>query len=169
MNNETIENNTADETNNTSTETVETTETNVEQVEAQPEESAPKTLKSVEAGKVPSTSKESKEKAHVAFLEAARAAANALGFATHDQKGWLKVENLTTGHKLYVARGGKSVKIETTIPTDVLGEYGTAHAGGNGKIASNVVSTVEALNQALEILAMYDAKLPPPRRATKNA
>lgn len=127
------------------------------------DETPPKTLPSATETKSPA-----KEKSvHKSFLAAAQAHATALGFAVEDQKAFLKIVNGETGHKIYVSKGGKEVTIETTLPSDVLGDLGQPYDGTNGRIKSNVNSKLEDLAGALDVLKNFDGKLPPPRSAKK--
>lgn len=113
-------------------------------------------------------SAEDKTPAWEAFANGLRAHAESLGLKIEEQKGFIKYENEATGHKLYVARGGRAVKrVDTTLP--ILGQPNTLPLEkANGKIECHVVPEVEAVKGALTLLASEEfGKLRPSKRAAK--
>lgn len=116
---------------------------------------------------------EKKEKgpaAHLAFVAAAKAHAEALGLQTKDQKGFFQIWNATTGHKLYVAKQGRAVtRIDTTLPVEELGAISLPLTKPNGRVTCHVQATPEAVSAALDVLASYGEKIPSPKRPAKAA
>lgn len=111
--------------------------------------------------------------AYEAFVSACEAHARALGLSVKEQKGFYQFA-ASTGHRLYVAKQGRGVtRIDTTLPRQVLAVNGRdislPLSKPNGRVACHIDPTVESVNAALEILASYQAKIDPPRKATKSA
>lgn len=134
------------------------------------EASAEETEESVEAAPAEGdkAGEAEKEAAHLAFVAAAQAHAEALGLQSKDQKGFFQFFNGTTGHKLYVAKQTKGVtRIDTTLPMDQLGAIALPLDKPNGRIQCHVLATQEAVSTALDLLASYGEKIPSPRKAAK--
>ena len=118
----------------------------------------------------PAQTKEKAEAAHLAFVAAVEAHAQALGLSTKAQKGFFQVFNATTGNKIYVALQSRGVtRIDTTLPADALPGISLPLEKVNGRIECHVVPTAEAVSQALDVLASYEQKIRPPKKADKTA
>ena len=129
-------NNEIEMTNTESTETVETETQDVEGEQLAAEAAA-----------------EEKKPAWIEFTAALAAHAAALGLQVQEQKGFTKFMNPETGHKLYVAKQGRTVKrVDTTLP--ILGEDGTYPLDKpNGKIECHVVAELDKVTEVLTKLA----------------
>lgn len=104
-----------------------------------------------------------KAAAHLAFIAAAEAHAKALGLQTADQKGYFKVWNAETGHKLYVAKQARGVtRIDTTLPPTELSGMTLPLEKPNGRITCHVAP--ESVTAALDKLATYNDKIPSPKK-----
>lgn len=114
-------------------------------------------------------SKEPKTPAWEAFANGLKAHAESLGLQIDVQKGFIKYVNATTGHKLYVARGGREVKrVDTTLPLEGVFEGAYGLEKPNGKIACHIRPDVQMVTEALTLLAGSDfGELPPSKRAPK--
>lgn len=111
---------------------------------------------------------EAKEPAWKAFFEGLRAHAESLGLQMTEQKGFIKLVNGATQHKLYIAKGHKAVKrVDTTLP--ILGRPNTLPLEKpNGKIECHIVPEVSAVNEALDLLASEEfGKLRAAKRQAK--
>jgi hypothetical protein len=101
--------------------------------------------------------KEKKEKApaaHLAFIEAVRVHASALGLGYKDQAGFAQFFESETGHKLYIAKQGKQVKrVDTTLPLVGVMDGAFELDSSNGKIACHIPAEQGAVFQALEMMA----------------
>lgn len=113
---------------------------------------------------------EKKEKAPAAYLAfmAAVAAAEDLGLNVKEQKGFFQVWS-AGGHKIYVGKSSKErVRIDTTLPRSALiingRDISLPLAKPNGRIVCHVDPTVEALKEALMVLASYSDKIRPARK-----
>ena len=157
------------DSNTTSNDSIETTnqeqdnmETEEQQLSADAGESTEGAIEEVEAPK------EKAVPAHLAFVAASKAHADLLGLSQKDQKGFFQVWNATTGHKLYIAKQGRSVtRIDTTLPMSALDGICLPLDKPNGRIACHVQPTTEAVALALEVLASYSDKIPSPKRPAK--
>lgn len=106
--------------------------------------------------------------AYEAFVAACRAHGEALGLQVKEQKGFFQFINATTGHKLYVAKQGRSVtRIDTTLPMSALPGISLKLEKPNGRIACHVQADVDAAQLALDTLATYGEKIPAPKRQAK--
>lgn len=96
---------------------------------------------------------EAKTPAWEAFTTGLKAHAQSLGLEVVEQKGFVKFVNGSTGHKLYAAKGSRSVKrVDCTL--DILGQPNTLPLEkANGKIACHIVPEVEAVKTVLTMLA----------------
>jgi hypothetical protein len=102
------------------------------------------------------------------FAAALTAHAQALGLDTQVQKGFVKMSNKTTGHKLYLAKQSRKItRCETTLP--VLGQPGTHELESpNGRIVCTIDPDPAVVEGFLLMLADNEiAKLPAPKRAAK--
>lgn len=106
---------------------------------------------------------------HKRLLEVAATHAKLVGgLETKDQKGFVQFLNPKTGHKLYVSKGGKSPRIDCSIEANAMGEIAQPFQGENGRIRSSIIADEKSLKEALDTLALFDEKIPAPRRnATK--
>ncbi len=112
--------------------------------------------------------KEKPVPAHLAFVAAAQAHAQALGLAMKDQKGFFQISNAVTGNKLYIAKQGKAVtRIDTTLPVEKLEGIALPLDKPNGRITCHVQPTLEAVTLAIDLLATYEGKIPAPKKAAK--
>lgn len=102
-------------------------------------------------------SKPKKEKApaaHLAFIEAVRVHAAALGLGYKDQAGFAQFYEAETGHKLYIAKQGKQVKrVDTTLPLLGVLEGAVELDAPNGKIACHIPAEQGVVFQALTMMA----------------
>ena len=112
-----------------------------------------------------STSREVTKDLHKRLLEVAANHAKLVGgLETKDQKGFVQFLNPKTGHKLYVSKGGKSPRIDCSIEADAMGEIAQPFQGENGRIRSSILADEKSLKEALDTLALFDEKIPAPRR-----
>lgn len=106
--------------------------------------------------------------AYQVFMTALQAHVEALGLSIKEQKGFIQFMNQTTGHKLYLAKGGREVKrVDTTLPKDQLEGLWLPLENDNGRITCHIEPTVDAVALALEVLAKFDGKIPAPKRSKK--
>lgn len=120
-----------------------------------------------------SKKKEVKEKApaaHLAFVAAAKAHAEALGLSTKDQSQFFQVFNPNTGMKLYISKSDKAVtRIDTTLPAAALPGISYDLDKPNGRIECHVNPDLAAMETALSVLASYTEKLRAPKKAQKQS
>lgn len=118
----------------------------------------------------PVHAKEAKTPAWQVFRDALSAKAESLGLKVKEQAGYIQYLNADTGHKLYVAKGGKEVKrIDTTLP--LVGKLDSAYALEKpvGRIACHIKPDVDAVSAALGMLAdPATGKIPAPKRHKKD-
>lgn len=109
---------------------------------------------------------EDKAPAWIDFTAALMAHAATLGLDSLEQKGFVKFSNKATGHKLYVAKGGRAVKrVDTTLP--ILGKMDGTYelSKPNGKIECHVVAELDKVTAVLTALASEEnGKLRPAKR-----
>ena len=85
-----------------------------------------------------------------------------------DRAGWIKIENFTTGHKVYINKGVTAVtRVESSLPPDAV-KGAQAPEFYNGRIASLIPPTVEAVSEAIRALGSLQDHLPPARRRTRD-
>lgn len=154
-----------------------------EVTEPTPEEAAALSEETGEAqeGAAPATtgpttdnSKAKPAPAYEAFIAAVQAHGEALGLQVKEQKGFFQFANAPTGHRLYVAKQGRSVtRVDTTLPRAALTVNGRdisiSLSKPNGRIACHVDPTIESVTSALDVLATWTAKIEPPKKAVKAA
>jgi hypothetical protein len=81
-----------------------------------------------------------------------------------ERKGWIKIESLVNGHKVYIAKSKTAVsRIESTIPANRI--KGAAEPDrANGRISSWIPADPNLVAQAIEILASEEEQIRPPQR-----
>lgn len=79
-------------------------------------------------------------------------------------EGYVKIESLHNGHKVYIAKGVTTVsRVESTIPPSMLD--GAAEPDRpNGRIASWIRADVQSVSKAIDFLVDSDEMIVPPRR-----
>lgn len=113
--------------------------------------------------------KERQAPAYLAFVEGLQTKAEALGLSIKEQKGYVQFKNLTTGHRMVVAKQGKAVtRIDTTL--EVLGQEGTRELDApNGRITCHIDPNPDTVAHYLAMLAESGEKLRAPKREKKVA
>lgn len=85
-----------------------------------------------------------------------------------DRAGWVKVENPTTGHKLYFNKGVTGVtRVESSLAPDAV-KGAQQPEFYNGRITSIIPPTVEAVSEAIKVIAQVQERLSAPRRRTRD-
>ncbi len=84
-----------------------------------------------------------------------------------ENRGWIKIEG-RQGHKVYIAKTKTGVsRIESTLDPDLI--KGAAPPDvKNGRIASWIPATPEAVSEAIGLLVKLEEPLPPPRRGNPS-
>lgn len=108
-----------------------------------------------EGGETPK--EESKDKGPVAwetFMAAVDSEIKALGLEVEVQKNFVQIKHADTAQRIYIAKQAREV---TNVPTTLdLGDrpgLSKKFDGSNGKIAATIEPTVDAVRQALQVLA----------------
>jgi len=120
-------------------------------------------------GTEPKAKKEKAPPAHLAFIEAVKVHASALGLGYKDQAGFAQFYEAETGQKLYIAKQGKQVKrVDTTLPLIGVIEGAYDLDAPNGKIACHIPAEQGVVFQALEMMAEKSfGKVRPANRPAK--
>lgn len=85
-----------------------------------------------------------------------------------DRAGWVKVENPTTGHKLYFNKGVTGVtRVESSLSPDAV-KGAAPPEFYNGRITSIIPPTVQAVGEAIRVIAQVQDRLAAPRRRTRD-
>ena len=85
-----------------------------------------------------------------------------------DRAGWVKIESPTTGHKVYFNKGVTGVtRVESSLPPSAV-KGAEEPEFYNGRIASVIPPTVEAVSEAILVVAQTQERLAPPRRRTRD-
>lgn len=104
------------------------------------------------------------------FLDALGPFLDEVGEAVRVQEraGWVKIENPLTGHKLYFNKGITAVtRIESSLPPDVV-KGATTPEFYNGRITSIIPAEVQAVGEAIRVIAQVQDRLSAPRRRTRD-
>lgn len=104
------------------------------------------------------------------FLDALGPFLDEVGEAVRVQEraGWVKIENPLTGHKLYFNKGITAVtRIESSLPPAAVKGAMTPEFY-NGRITSIIPAEVQAVGEAIRVIAQVQDRLSAPRRRTRD-
>jgi len=81
----------------------------------------------------------------------------------NDLDGWVKIEGVQNGHKIYVSKTKTVVnRVESTLDPDLI--RGATPRSGNGRIASVLPADTRSVGEAIGLLANLEEHVRPPVR-----
>ena len=113
--------------------------------------------------------KEPETPAWKTFMAAIDQELQALGLQPKEQKNFVQIEHAETGQRIYVAKQVREVtNVPTTLPLGDRPGLSKTFDGENGKISAEIEPTVDAVREALRLLASGElGKVRPSKRMPK--